>query len=188
MRQLGDPKALGLDAVYPAFFVALLLDEMKSRRAVGVAALGALIALALVPVAPAGVPVLVASLASLVGLHRRAQRMSTSASAILIGGCAVITALIKAFGPVLLGGRELPERFTGVIALMAPALLAALVVTAVLADADEWAIGADTAGVAAGGLVAWRTESMLGCVLVAAAVTAGCGRSNAGLASDRRRG
>ena len=99
--------------------------------------------------------------------------MSASASAILISGCAVITALIKASGPVLLGGRELPERFTGVIALMAPALLAALVVTAVLADADEWAIGADTAGVAAGGLVAWRTESMLGCVLVAAAVTAG---------------
>ena len=75
--------------------------------------------------------------------------------------------------PCPLGGRELPERFTGVIALMAPALLAALVVTAVLADADEWAIGADTAGVAAGGLVAWRTESIIGCVLVAAAVTAG---------------
>ncbi len=69
---LGDPKALGLDAVYPAFFVALLLGEMKSRRAGGVAALGALIALALVPVAPAGVPVLVASLAALVGLHRPA--------------------------------------------------------------------------------------------------------------------
>ena len=99
--------------------------------------------------------------------------MSASASAVLISGCAVITALIKASGPVQLGGRELPERVTGVIALMAPALLAALVVTAVLADADEWALGADTAGVAAGGLVAWRTESMLGCVLLAAAVTAG---------------
>ena len=68
---LGEPETLGLDALYPAFFVALLLVEMKSRRAKGVAALGALIALVLVPVAPAGVPVLVASLASLVGLHRR---------------------------------------------------------------------------------------------------------------------
>jgi predicted branched-subunit amino acid permease len=68
--KLGDPEALGLDAVYPAFFLALLLVEMKSRRAIGVAAIGALIALVLVPVAPAGVPVLVASLASLVGLHR----------------------------------------------------------------------------------------------------------------------
>jgi predicted branched-subunit amino acid permease len=71
-EKLGDPEALGLDAIFPAFFVALLLLEMKSRRAIGVAALGALIALALVPVAPAGVPVMVASVASLVGLHRRA--------------------------------------------------------------------------------------------------------------------
>jgi 4-azaleucine resistance transporter AzlC len=72
-EKLGDPEALGLDAIYPAFFLALLLIEMKNRRAVGVAAMGALIALALVPVAPAGVPVLVASLASLVGLHRRGR-------------------------------------------------------------------------------------------------------------------
>jgi predicted branched-subunit amino acid permease len=70
-ENLGDPQRLGLDAIYPAFFLALLLIEIKSRRALGVAALGALIALALIPVAPAGVPVLVASLASLVGLHRR---------------------------------------------------------------------------------------------------------------------
>ena len=68
---LGDPKALGLDAVYPAFFVALLLVELRNRRALGAAALGSLIALALVPVAPAGVPVLVASLAALIGLIRR---------------------------------------------------------------------------------------------------------------------
>lgn len=70
---LGEPETLGLDAIYPAFFLALLLVEMKNRRATGVAALGALIALALVPVAPAGVPVLAASLASLVGLHRSAR-------------------------------------------------------------------------------------------------------------------
>ena len=72
-ERLGDPEALGLDAIFPAFFLSLLLIEMKSGRAIGVAALGALIALALIPVAPAGVPVMVASLASLVGLHRRMQ-------------------------------------------------------------------------------------------------------------------
>jgi predicted branched-subunit amino acid permease len=70
---LGDPHDLGLDALFPAFFVALLLAEARSGRARGVAALGALIALALVPVAPAGVPVLVASLAALVGLTRGAR-------------------------------------------------------------------------------------------------------------------
>jgi len=69
---IGDPDKLGLDAVFPAFFVALLLSEIKDGRTFGVAALGAAIALALVPVAPAGIPVLAASLAALVGLRRRA--------------------------------------------------------------------------------------------------------------------
>jgi 4-azaleucine resistance transporter AzlC len=67
---LGDPQRLGLDAVYPAFFLALLVVELRNRRARGVAAAGALIALALVPVAPPGVPVLVAAFASLAGLSR----------------------------------------------------------------------------------------------------------------------
>jgi predicted branched-subunit amino acid permease len=70
---LGDPEALGLDAIYPAFFLALLIDELGDRRSRLVAALGALIALALVPVAPAGVPVLAASLAALIGLHSSAR-------------------------------------------------------------------------------------------------------------------
>ena len=70
---LGDPEELGLDAVYPAFFLALLVSEARSGRPLGVAALGGAIALVLVPVAPAGVPVLVASVAALVGLTRSAR-------------------------------------------------------------------------------------------------------------------
>jgi 4-azaleucine resistance transporter AzlC len=76
---LGDPDRLGLDAIYPAFFVALLVSEARSRRARSAAALGALIALALVPFAPAGVPVLVASLGALIGLTRRAQAEAAEA-------------------------------------------------------------------------------------------------------------
>jgi 4-azaleucine resistance transporter AzlC len=68
---IGDPEKLGLDAIFPAFFLALLLAEVKDGRTFGVAALGAAIALALVPFAPAGIPVLVASVAALVGLRRR---------------------------------------------------------------------------------------------------------------------
>ena len=71
--RLGDPDSLGLDAIFPAFFFGLLLNEIKSRRARGVAALGTVIALALVPFTPPGIPVLVASLASLVGLTRGAR-------------------------------------------------------------------------------------------------------------------
>src|SRR3954465_6986523 len=55
---LGDPHRLGLDAIFPTFFLALLLVELRDRRARVVAAAGALIALALVAIAPPGVPVL----------------------------------------------------------------------------------------------------------------------------------
>ena len=51
-----------------------------------------------------------------------------SAVWITVGGLAVATALIKAAGPVLLGGRELPPRAASFIALLPAALLAALVV------------------------------------------------------------
>jgi 4-azaleucine resistance transporter AzlC len=68
---LGDPNRLGLDAVYPAFFLALLIVEMRRPGGSMVAIAGAGIALALVPVAPAGVPVLAASLAALAGLRSR---------------------------------------------------------------------------------------------------------------------
>ena len=70
---LGEPADLGLDAIYPAFFLALLIAEARSGRALGVAAVGTAIALLLVPVAPAGVPVLVASVAALAGLWRRGE-------------------------------------------------------------------------------------------------------------------
>jgi 4-azaleucine resistance transporter AzlC len=68
---LGDPEVLGLDAAFPALFLALLWPQMKSRRAVVASALGALIALALIPFAPAGVPIIAAAAASLVGLGQR---------------------------------------------------------------------------------------------------------------------
>jgi 4-azaleucine resistance transporter AzlC len=66
---LGDPRALGLDAIFPAFFLALLGAELRDARSRGAAAAGGLIALALVPLAPAGVPVLAAGAAALIGLR-----------------------------------------------------------------------------------------------------------------------
>jgi 4-azaleucine resistance transporter AzlC len=68
---LGNPETLGLDAMFPAFYLALLAEEMRNRSAVTSALLGAAIALCLVPVAPPGVPVLAASAAALLGLRRR---------------------------------------------------------------------------------------------------------------------
>ena len=65
---VGDPERLGLDALFPVFFVAILLAELKRPGARLVALTGGLIALALVPWTPAGIPILVASTAALLGL------------------------------------------------------------------------------------------------------------------------
>ena len=68
---LGDPAALGLDAAFPALFLALLIPQLIGRRAVAAAVLGAGIAIALVPITPAGMPIIAAAGAALIGLWRR---------------------------------------------------------------------------------------------------------------------
>jgi branched-subunit amino acid transport protein len=96
-----------------------------------------------------------------------------STDVIVVAGCTVTTFAIKAVGPVLSGGRELPRAARDILVLLAPALLAALVVVSTLAEGRRITVGAQTAGVAASGLVYWRTRSIVACVLVAAGVTAG---------------
>ena len=98
--------------------------------------------------------------------------MSTGTAWALVAGTAAVTFAIKAAGPVALGGRELPEWFGRIVTMLAPALLTALVVTNALADGDQLHVGADTAGVAAGGAVFARFGSIVACVAVAAGVTA----------------
>ncbi|MFG2128424.1 AzlC family ABC transporter permease [Streptomyces sp. NPDC048751] len=71
---LGDTARFGLDAAFPAVLVALVLPALREDTRVRRAALpGAVVALAVTPVAPAGVPVL-AALTGLAGLHRRLHR------------------------------------------------------------------------------------------------------------------
>jgi 4-azaleucine resistance transporter AzlC len=67
---LGDPERLGLDAAFPALFLALLARQLTTRRAVMAALAGGGIALVLLPFAPPGVPIVVAVLGCLVGLRR----------------------------------------------------------------------------------------------------------------------
>ena len=67
---LGDPASFGLDAAFPALFVALLAPQVRKRRPVATAVLGAAIALALVPFARAGIPIMAASAACLLGLRK----------------------------------------------------------------------------------------------------------------------
>jgi predicted branched-subunit amino acid permease len=67
---LGDTDRLGLDAVFPMFFLGILVAELREPRSRFVAICGATIALALVPFTPPGVPILAASVAALLGLRR----------------------------------------------------------------------------------------------------------------------
>ena len=69
-NRLGDPAALGLDAAFPAGFVALAVPHLGRPAGRLAGGLGAAAALALSPVLPAGAPILVAALAVLVGLRR----------------------------------------------------------------------------------------------------------------------
>jgi 4-azaleucine resistance transporter AzlC len=66
---IGNPDSLGLDAMFPAFFLALLVEgELRWGLPAVAAGLGSLIALALIPFTPAGVPIIAASAAAFIGL------------------------------------------------------------------------------------------------------------------------
>ena len=179
---IGDPAALGLDAIFPAFFLCLLVegelrpglpggrrrarrpdrarpDPVHTRRGAGDRGLGR-------------------------GAARAARRPSRAARGrggagmseiwITIAVLAVATAAIRASGPVLLGGRELPARAQGVIALVAPALLAALIVVETVGAPEGGALELDARvlGVGAAAVALRFGASTLPVVALAALVTA----------------
>jgi 4-azaleucine resistance transporter AzlC len=67
---LGDPERLGLDAAFPALFLALLVPRLATSRAFTAAVVAGAIALALVPFTPPGIPIVAASAACVVGWRR----------------------------------------------------------------------------------------------------------------------
>jgi branched-subunit amino acid transport protein len=92
----------------------------------------------------------------------------------IVVGCLIAsTAMIKAAGPVALGGRELPARAMNVIAFLAPALLAALVVTETFGgEGSELTIDERVLGVAGAGAVVLLRGGILLAMAVALALTA----------------
>src|SRR5689334_6712246 len=64
---VGDPSALGLDGAFAALFLALLVAQLRGRRALLCALAGAATAAALTPVAPPGIPIVAATAAVLAG-------------------------------------------------------------------------------------------------------------------------
>ena len=90
-----------------------------------------------------------------------------------IGIVAVINFAIKASGPVLLAGRELPDQLLRIIALLAPAILTALVLVGSISEdgrlkVDEQTAGVGIAGAAMGLGVPMLAAIALGVVTAAA--------------------
>jgi predicted branched-subunit amino acid permease len=87
---IGDPRRLGLDVLFPVFYLSLLLPELRSKPAsseesgpdnhlpVIAAALAAVITIALTPFTPPGVPILAAAAVALIGLRRPRPRATAA--------------------------------------------------------------------------------------------------------------
>jgi branched-subunit amino acid transport protein len=90
-------------------------------------------------------------------------------SVLLVGAGTV---LLKAAGPVLLGGRTLPPSLGGMLDLIAPAVLAALVVTQLVGGDRELVLDERLAGIAAAGIALALRAPILVVVVVAAVTTA----------------
>ena len=88
---------------------------------------------------------------------------------LLVGG---VTVALKAAGPVLLGGRDLPAPALRVVVLLAPALLAALVATSIFGGDRELVLDERVVGLAAAALALLLRAPILVVVIAAAVATA----------------
>jgi hypothetical protein len=92
---------------------------------------------------------------------------------ITVAGLTVGTAAIKAFGPLVFGARDLHPLLARIIPLLAPALLAALVVTETTGGHGRTiTIDARVAGLVVAAIALWLRASLTVVVISAAAVTA----------------
>lgn len=96
--------------------------------------------------------------------------MSTIWIVVSLVGAATVA--LKAVGPVLLSGKELPPPVTATLFLLAPALLAALVVTQAVGGDRELVLDERLLGLGGAGLAIAARAPLLAVVVVAAAVTA----------------
>jgi len=91
---------------------------------------------------------------------------------IVIAVVGTATMAFKASGPVLLGQRQLPPRVSSVVEVLAPAMLAALVVTQTVGGDRELVLDERLLGVAAGGVAVWLRAPLVVVMIVAALVAA----------------
>ena len=97
--------------------------------------------------------------------------VSTADVWIVVGVVGVVTLVFKAAGPVFLGRRALPERVDAIVALIAPVMLMALVVTQTFGGDEEITVDARVPGVATAALALWRGVPIVAAMAIAALVT-----------------
>lgn len=88
---------------------------------------------------------------------------------VTVGGATMV---MKALGPVLLGGRELPGRVMAAVRLLAPAVLAALVVVQALGGDRQIIVDERLVGLGAAAIALFLRAPLVVVVIVAAATTA----------------
>ena len=91
---------------------------------------------------------------------------------LVIAVVGVVTILFKASGPVLLGTRQLPPRVNALVEVLAPAMLAALVVTQTVGGDREIVLDERLAGIAAGAVAIRLRAPLIVVMIVAAAIAA----------------
>ena len=150
---------LGVDVIFPAFFLLLVLDEVRSRGPRWPRCCGAAISGGLLLVTEPGYALLAATAGALVGRAARARGPETEKgrSDEALGAILAVTVanwLLKASGPLVLGDRRLPPVARRVVALMAPVLLAGLIVVELAGPDWDRLDGAQIA--------AWRSRAAPG--------------------------
>jgi len=96
--------------------------------------------------------------------------VSTAWLVVLVVGAA--TVLLKAAGPVFLGGRALPPRALALVEVLAPAMLAALVVTQTVGGDEELVLDERVAGLAVAAAAILLRAPLLAVMTLAAASAA----------------
>jgi uncharacterized membrane protein len=96
--------------------------------------------------------------------------VSTAWLVVLVVGAA--TVLLKAAGPVFLGGRALPPRALALVEVLAPAMLAALVVTQTVGGDEELVLDERVAGLAVAAAAILLRAPLLAVMTLAAATAA----------------
>ena len=167
-KLLPDPETIGLDAVFPAILLALVVPAFKNRTTLIRACSGAVLSLAAVPFAPVGLPVL------LFARSCREEKIMENMTFFILG-IAILSAgtYLMRLGGAKLGSRlALSERSQALLSDAATVLLFSVALATTFYEGDHFAGMARVLGVAFAVFLAWRKMPLIVVIVAAAVVTA----------------